>query len=157
MFRVLLLTITLVGISNAFSTIKEIRTEYKNIQTSITQKLYKVKNKKIVDEPLEISKTIYINAQGAVKKLLLKGGSGDSFHTKEYFYSNDGKLFFTYQTSSDVHNGSSEIRRYYNSEMRLIKEIVTPLKKGEHSISSPFPLLPKTIDALEYFKDDKIK
>jgi len=87
-----------------------------------------------------------------IKKLFLEGGSEDSVHSKVYFYTDEGKLFFTYQHSADVHNGKSEIRRYYNDKMKVIKEIISPIKEGEHSIYSVYPELVE--DALTYFKKE---
>ena len=148
MLKTTLTTILLCTSLGAFSTIKEIRAEYNAIQKKVADDLYIIKTKTVKDD-IERSKTIYLNSKGVVKKLFVEGGSEDSVHSKAYFYTNKGKLFFTYQHSGDVHNGSSEIRRYYNDQMELIKEIVTPLKKGEHSISSVYPAVVE--DALGYF------
>jgi len=146
---ILLSTILLCTSLNAFSTIKEIRAEYNTIQKKVADEFYIIKTKTYKDDHVELSKTIYLSSKGMIKKLFLEGGSEDSAGRKAYFYTNEGKLFFTYQRSGDVHNGSSEIRRYYNDQMELIKEIVTPLKKGEHSISSVYPAVVE--DALGYF------
>jgi len=149
MLKTTLTTILLCTSLSAFSTIKEIRVEYNTIQKKVADEVYTIKTKTVKDD-IERSKTIYLNSKGVVKKLFVEGGSEDSVHNKAYYYTNEGKLFFTYQRSGDVHNGSSEIRRYYNDKMELIKEIVTPLKKGEHSISSVYPAVVE--DALKYFR-----
>ena len=149
MLKTTLAIILLCTSLSAFSTIKEIRAEYNTIQNAVADESYIIKTKTFEDDHVELSKIIYLNSKGVLKKLFLEGGSEDSVHSKAYFYTNTGKLFFTYQHSGDVHNGSSEIRRYYNDKMELIKEIVTPLKKGEHSISSVYPAVVE--DALGYF------
>jgi len=149
MLKTTLTIIVLCTFLSAFSTIKEIRAEYNTIQKKVADEVYTIKTKTVKDD-IERSKIIYLNSKGVVKKLFVKGGSEDSVHSKSYFYTNEGKLFFTYQHSGDVHNGSSEIRRYYNDKMELIKEIVTPLKKEEHSISSVYSIVVE--DALGYFR-----
>ena len=152
MLKTTLTTILLCTSLSAFSTIKEIRAEYNTIQKKVADEVYIIKTKTYKDDNIELSKTIYLNSKGVVKKLFVEGGSEDSVHSKAYYYTNEGKLFFTYQHSGDVHNGSSEIRRYYNDQMELIKEIVTPLKKEEHSISSVYPAVVE--DALGYFEEE---
>jgi hypothetical protein len=153
MLKSTLATFLLCTSLSAFSTVKEIRAEYKVIHNAVEKNLYTKKIKTTEEFVLpDLSKTIYLNSKGMVKKLFVEGGSEDSVHSKAYFYSNSGKLFFTYERSVDVHNGANEIRRYYNDQMKLIKEIVTPLKKGEHSISSVYPDVVE--DALGYFEGE---
>jgi len=149
MLKTTLATILLCTSLGAFSSIKEIRAEYNTIQNAVADEFYIIKTKTYKDDNVELSKIIYLNSKGVVKKLVEEGGSSDSVGSKSYFYTNEGKLFFTYQRSGDVHNGSSEIRRYYNDKMELIKEIVTPLKKGEHLITSVYSAMVE--DALKYF------
>ena len=149
MLKTILATILLCTSLSAFSSIKEIRAEYNTIQKIVADEIYTIKIKTVKDNNIGRSKTIYLNKKGVVKKLFVEGGSEDSVHDKSYYYSNKGKLFFTYQRSGDTHNGISIIRRYYNDQIKLIKEIVTPLRKGEHSISSVYPVVVE--DALKYF------
>jgi hypothetical protein len=151
MLKITLAIILLCTSLSAFSTVKEIRAEYNIIQKSVKDEYYIIKGKTFKDGAIERSKTIYLNSKGVVKKLHVDGGSDDSGHSKSYFYTDEGKLFFTFEQSADVHNGVNEVRRYYNDKMKLIKEIVTPLKKGEHRITLVYPLVE---DALGYFREE---
>jgi hypothetical protein len=149
----LLTTLLLCTSLSAFSTVDEIRSEYKIIHNAVKKNLYRKKTKSTKEFVLpDLSKTVYLNPQGVVRKLFVEGGSAESVHSKSYFYTKRGRLFFTYERSGDVHKGANEIRRYYNDQMETIKEIMRPLKNGEHRISSVYPEVIE--DALRYFKEE---
>jgi hypothetical protein len=83
MLKSTLATFLLCTSLSAFSTVKEIRAEYKVIHNAVEKNLYTKKMKTTEEFVLpELSKTIYLNSKGMVKKLFVEGGSEDSVHSK---------------------------------------------------------------------------
>jgi len=148
MLKTTLTSILLCTSLSAFSTVKEIKAEYKIVHDAIEKALYTKKIKITKDHVVpEVSKEIYLNDKGTVKKLVLDY-RGESTHIKEYFYTNSGKLFFTYEYANDEHSGKVEVRRYYNDDMKLIDEKITEGKKG---IASAYPDVIE--NAFKYFQE----
>ena len=143
--RLLLLIFTTL-ILHGFSNIKDIRGEYKKIQKSID--IYTLKRKMVKSINFSFSKTVYLNNNGVVKKLIIESGGESSNYIKSYFYTDGGKLFFTYENFNNIYGISIEIRRYFNDNLKVIKEIVAP-KNGKGDITSPYPIIIK--NAIEYF------
>ena len=137
----------ILGLSDVYGmTIAQIKKTFKDIEKNKTHFL--LKKRHFEDENVGEDKTIYIDKNGAVRKLIVEGGSEDSYHRGEYFYTKNGNLFFSYLKDANVGGCSIEIRNYI-SEGKIIKQLK---KISKCSLSHAYPL--KIFKPKSYFNHE---
>jgi len=113
--------ILLIGTSNLYGlTVSKIKSLFKEVERNRVH--YRIDRSHFETDYGGEDKTVYIDRNGVVRKLVVEGGSEDSYHKGEYYYTRNGTLFFSYLEDSNV-GGCTTERRYYISEHRIIKHL----------------------------------
>ena len=83
-------------------------------------------------------KRYYTDSNGIVRLFFIEGGSEDSGFQGKYYYTQSGRLFFSYITHDTVHGCGIELRNYIDAH-RIIRRL-----KKVHRCDTSIPL-PETI------------
>jgi hypothetical protein len=101
--------------------IKKNRALYRMIQDNIGMGMYEVLKKTTESEEEGEDKIVFVDRQsGKIVKIALSGGSGDSYHSGEYFFRSDGKPFLTILKDGNIHGDLSDVRIDFNEFGREI-------------------------------------
>ena len=101
--------------------IKRNRALYQMIQDNIGMGMYEVVKQTTESEGEGEDKIVFVDRQsGNIVKIALSGGSGDSYHSGEYFFRSDGKPFLTILKDGNIHGDLSDVRIDFNEFGREI-------------------------------------
>jgi len=120
-FTLILLGVTLSAGYRDDPRVREIIAEYNQVETLSKNGTYRmIKRGGDYDGEVDIAYLYFENRTRTPRKLKLEGGTGDSAHDAEYYYRQDGTLFFSYLRSANVRGCKTEIRNYFDRSGRRI-------------------------------------
>ncbi len=104
--------------------IQEIRDIYNKIESRITNNTLDKSEKSMESEEtsVPISKIIYVDNLGTIRKYIEETGSDDSALTSNYYYDHAGKLRFVFITRGAVNGSKMEHRIYFDTRGKRIWE-----------------------------------
>jgi len=109
--------------------IAQIRKMYRQIEAQSKDQELLYRKKEEFDGYVVSQAAIYTDEKGRVRKLHCESGSGDSVGSGDYYYWEDGPIFFSYVYGGDVHGCWSEVRSYFDPSGKLIKRFRKDAKK----------------------------
>lgn len=121
--------------------IQEIRDIYNQIESRITNNTL-VKSEKSMEseEPsVSISKIIYVDNLGTIRKYIEETGSDDSALTSNYYYDHAGRLRFVFIKGEAVNGSQLEHRIYFDTRGKRIWEIQKYLTAIHYTFPSIWP------------------
>lgn len=118
--------------------IQAVRAVYQQVQAALPNL------KAQVHETEFCKRTLYTNAQGAVRLYRVEGGSDDSIQTRSYYYDQEGKLRFLLVQAGAVNGTNLEVRRYWDATGHKLWEVHKLLGGPGYPFGAiPAILLPK--------------